>query len=87
MGWSFRKSVNCGPFRINIGRSGVGYSLGGKGFRTGVSSRGRRYTSLSLPGTGWRHTSSARASKGCVALMLAAAGGLSMLLAALYLAW
>ena len=43
MGWYYRKSVGLGPFRINISKSGIGYSLGGGGFRTGVNSRGRRY--------------------------------------------
>ena len=42
MGWSYRKSVNLGPFRVNISKSGIGYSLGGAGFRTGVSSGGHR---------------------------------------------
>ena len=31
MGWSYRKSVNLGPFRVNISKSGIGYSLGGAG--------------------------------------------------------
>ena len=52
MGWSFRKSVGLGPFRINISKSGIGYSIGGAGFRTGVNSRGRRFRSFSIPGTG-----------------------------------
>ena len=55
MGWSYRKSVNLGPFRVNLSKSGVGYSLGGAGFRTGRSARGRRYTSFSIPGTGLRY--------------------------------
>ena len=38
MGWSYRKSVNLGPFRLNISKAGIGYSVGGKGFRTGVTS-------------------------------------------------
>ena len=41
MGWYYRKSVGLGPFRINISKSGIGYSLGGGGFRTGVNARGR----------------------------------------------
>jgi len=52
MGFYYRKSVNLGPFRVNVGKSGVGYSVGGRGFRTGLSSRGKRYTTFSLPGTG-----------------------------------
>lgn len=52
MGFYYRKTISAGPFRLNLGKSGVGYSIGGRGFRTGVSSRGRRYTNMSLPGTG-----------------------------------
>ncbi len=52
MGFYYRKSVTIGPFRVNVGRSGVGYSIGGRGFRTGVSSQGRRYSTFSVPGTG-----------------------------------
>jgi hypothetical protein len=52
MGFYYRKSVNLGPFRVNIGKSGLGYSVGGRGFRAGTSSRRRKYTSFSIPGTG-----------------------------------
>ena len=70
MGWSYRKSVKLGPFRVSISKSGVGYSLGGKGFRTGVSSRGRKYTSVSIPGTGLRYAKSRKAaSTGCTLVL------------------
>ena len=52
MGFYYRKSVNLGPFRVNLSKSGVGYSVGGRGFRVGTTSRGRKYTSFSIPGTG-----------------------------------
>ena len=52
MGFTFRKSNSFGPFRVNMSRSGLGFSVGGKGFRTGVSSRGKRYSTFSIPGTG-----------------------------------
>ena len=32
MGLRFRKSKKLGPFRINFSKSGIGYSVGGKGF-------------------------------------------------------
>jgi hypothetical protein len=83
MGWTFRKSINLGPFRVNLSNSGVGYSVGGRGFRTGVSSRGRRYTSVGIPGTGIRYSTSKKASsKGCAlgaALMAAGAGTVCIL--------
>ena len=52
MGFFYRKSVNFGPFRVNLSKSGVGYSVGGKGFRVGTSARGRKHTPFSIPGTG-----------------------------------
>lgn len=52
MGWSFRKSVNFGPVRVNLSRRGVGYSVGMGGFRTGVRAGGRRYSRITIPGTG-----------------------------------
>ena len=50
--WSYRKGINLSPFRVSLSKSGIGYSLGGRGFRTGVNSRGRSYNSFSIPGTG-----------------------------------
>lgn len=52
MGFYYRKSVSVGPFRVNVSKSGVGWSVGGGGLRTGMTSRRRRYTTFSLPGTG-----------------------------------
>ena len=52
MGWAFRKGFNLGPLRINASKSGIGYSIGGRGFRIGKDARGRGYRSLSIPGTG-----------------------------------
>jgi O-antigen ligase len=33
MGFNFRKSIKVGPARVNISKSGVGYSFGAGGFR------------------------------------------------------
>jgi hypothetical protein len=84
VGWTYRKSLNLGPFRINISKSGIGYSVGGNGFRTGVSSRGRRYTSYTIPGTGLSYRTS-RAGHGClvafaIPVVLASSGILMALL-------
>ncbi len=52
MGLRFRKSISLGKgVKMNIGKSGVGFSAGIKGARIGVNSRGT-YTSTSIPGTG-----------------------------------
>lgn len=52
MGLRFRKSVNIGPLRINFSKSGVGFSVGVKGFRVGRSAKGKTTATVSLPGTG-----------------------------------
>lgn len=52
MGWSFRRSAKLGPLRLNFSKSGVGWSVGGKGFRYGKDSKGRTYSQTSIPGTG-----------------------------------
>lgn len=52
MGWSFRRSINFGPVRLNLSKSGVGYSIGGRGFRVGKDAKDRRYSQVSVPGTG-----------------------------------
>lgn len=72
MGFYYRKSFSAGPFRLNLSKSGVGYSLGGRGFRTGVSSRGRRYSNMSIPGTGLGYRTSSKS--GCVVALVGAVG-------------
>jgi hypothetical protein len=73
MGFFYRKSVNLGPFRVNLSGSGVGYSVGGRGFRVGKSSRGRRYTAFSVPGTGVGYR-----GKGCLVVMTTIPAGLAL---------
>ena len=53
MGMKFRRSkkLGCG-IRINLSSSGIGYSIGGRGFRTSISPRGRVSSRISIPGTG-----------------------------------
>lgn len=53
MGMHYRKSINLGGgFRINISKSGVGYSWGMKGFRHTKTARGTTRNTYSIPGTG-----------------------------------
>lgn len=52
MGFRFRKSVGFGPFRINFSKSGVGYSVGGKGVRFTKKAKGGFRSTVSAPGTG-----------------------------------
>jgi hypothetical protein len=66
MGFYYRKSVNLGPFRVNLSKSGLGYSVGGRGFRVATTPRGRKYTSFSIPGTGVGYRKS---GAGCLVLL------------------
>jgi hypothetical protein len=52
MGWSFRRSLKLGPLKLNFSKSGVGCSVGVRGFRVGKDAKGRSYTAASIPGTG-----------------------------------
>lgn len=64
MGFRFRKSINLGPTRINLSKSGVGYSFGGKGFRVTKKATGGTRTTASIPGTGFSYVKeSGRKSK------------------------
>lgn len=53
MGWRLRKSINLGfGFRINLSKSGIGYSWGFPGYRTTKLANGGTRQTYSLPGTG-----------------------------------
>jgi Protein of unknown function (DUF4236) len=57
MGFRFQRRIKVLPgVHINLSKSGVGLSVGGRGAHIGIDSHGRRYTSVGLPGTGisWR---------------------------------
>ena len=67
MGLRFRKSINLGGgFRINLSKSGVGYSWGTKGIRVTKTARGTKKRTYSIPGTGisWVDESGGRKKKG-----------------------
>lgn len=53
MGLRFRKSINLGlGFRINLSKTGIGYSWGFPGYRVTKMANGRNRTTYSIPGTG-----------------------------------
>lgn len=53
MGFRYRKSINLGGgFRINLSKSGIGYSWGTKGYRVTKTARGTTRRTYSIPGTG-----------------------------------
>ncbi|MCS0495860.1 DUF4236 domain-containing protein [Ancylobacter sp. MQZ15Z-1] len=55
MPFYIRKSVSSGPFRFNLSSSGVGMSVGIKGFRVGTGPRGN-YVHMGLGGIYYRAT-------------------------------
>lgn len=58
MGFRFRKSINLGHgVRVNISKSGVGYSVGTKGARITKTARGTTRKTMSVPGTGISYVS------------------------------
>ena len=59
MGFRFRKSFKLGKgFKVNLSKSGVGYSFGTKGLRFTKSATGKSRSTMSIPGTGISYTSS-----------------------------
>ena len=95
MGLRFQRRIRILPgVHLNLSKSGMGVSVGGRGAHFGIDARGRRYTSVGLPGTGvsWREyqrTPAARqcdlcapghlhVSSGAVAVALLIAGGIAV---------
>lgn len=68
MGLRFQRRIRVLPgLRLNLSRSGVGVSVGGRGAHVGITARGQRYTSIGLPGTGisWREYERKAAPRRC----------------------
>lgn len=54
--WRYRKSIDVGGgFRINISKSGVGFSYGVRGFRQSIMPNGRIRNTFTIPGTGFSY--------------------------------
>jgi len=62
MGFYIRKSISFGPFRFNLSKSGVGVSVGVRGFRVGSSPRGN-YVHMGVGGIYYRATLPHRPSR------------------------
>jgi hypothetical protein len=74
MGWHFRRGLNFGPFRLNLSRGGVGWSVGRRGARLGVNARGNRTVHTSIPGTGVGYRKTLRrGAHGCLVVIAATA--------------
>ena len=67
MGLRFRKSLNLGKgFKLNLSKSGIGYSFGFKGFRIGKTAKGKNRKTISLPGTGLSYKTKTKEDKSVV---------------------
>jgi hypothetical protein len=52
-GLRFQRRIRVLPgVHVNLSLSGIGVSIGPRGLHAGVTSRGQRYVSTGLPGTG-----------------------------------
>ena len=57
MGFNFRKSIKIGKhIRLNVGKNGVGVSVGGKVLRLNRSATGKTSATVRIPGTGISYT-------------------------------
>jgi hypothetical protein len=72
MALRYRKSIRLGGgVRLNVSGRGVGWSVGGKGFRyTKPAGRRRAYSTASIPGTGISYRSTGGAAPGSQAPLL-----------------
>jgi|GEM_PF-3049459 len=52
MGFRFRKTYRSGPFRLNLSKTGIGWSAGIPGFRWTARADGKRQTTWNIPGSG-----------------------------------
>lgn len=65
MGFRYRKSINLGHgFRINISKSGIGYSWGTKGARITKTARGTVRATAYIPGTGLSYVAETGTKRG-----------------------
>jgi len=53
VGFRFQRRIQIAPgLRLNLSKSGMGIGIGRNGLRLGIDSKGRKYFSVGLPGTG-----------------------------------
>jgi hypothetical protein len=78
MGFRFRKTIRILPgIRLNLSKTGVSTSFGGRGLTTTIG-HGKRRTTVGIPGTGMSYTTEAplRSRKGAWVTTLAIVGAL-----------
>lgn len=64
MGLRYRKSIKIAPgVRLNLNKKSVGVSVGGKGFRYTVNSKGQTTKTVGIPGTGLSYSETCHRKK------------------------
>jgi len=64
MGFKFRKSIKIAPgVKLNFNKKSTGITFGGKGMHYTVNSKGKRTTSVGVPGTGLYYSTTSSKSK------------------------
>ena len=63
MGFRFRKSTKIGPVRLNFSKKGVGWSVGGPGYRYTKKAGGKTRQTYSIPGTGLSYVKDSKKTK------------------------
>lgn len=64
MGLRFRKSISLGKgVKLNINKNSIGLSAGTKGARVSINSKGRKTTTIDIPGTGISYVSTKNTKK------------------------
>ncbi len=64
MGFKFRKSFKIAPgIKFNVNKKSVGFTFGKRGAHFTINSKGKRTTSIGIPGTGLSYTSSSGGKK------------------------
>lgn len=66
MGFRVKKSFNFGPFRLNLSKTGAGFSFGLPGWRFTKMANGRNRNTFSIPGTGISYVSESKMKKNSV---------------------
>jgi hypothetical protein len=65
MGFRFRKSIKIIPgIRLNISKSGISTSIGGRGATLNVNGEGKSRVTVGLPGTGLSYSAQEKAARG-----------------------
>lgn len=63
MGLRINKSINIGGLRVNLSKSGIGFSAEVPGFRVTKTADGKIRKTVSIPGTGISYVSEDKINK------------------------